>query len=158
MLKKILVLGIGNTICGDDGAGIQAVRSLKKELDKTLNKTVDIKEMEEANINILELLEGYKKLIIVDSICTKKAKAGAIRKLSPLNFKEENQPYSSHQIGFNRVMDMAKTFKMDVPEEIIIYAMEIKKTASFKNGLSLIAKKALQGLVGLIKREVLLNN
>lgn len=154
-MKKILVLGIGNTICGDDGVGIIAVRFLKESLDKATNKTVDIKEMEEANINILELLEGYKKLIVVDSICAKKAKAGAIRKLSPLTFKQKKQPYSSHQMGFNRVMDMAKTFKMDIPEEIVIYAMAIKKTSFFKNGLSLTARKSLPALVNLLKKEVL---
>lgn len=158
MSKKILILGIGNTICGDDGVGIIAVRFLKESLDKAINKTVDIKEMQEADINILELLEGYKKLIIVDSICTKKAKAGTIHKLSPVTCKEKKQPYSSHQMGFNRIMDMAKTFKMDVPEEIVIYAIEIKKASFFKNGLSLIARKSIPGLVKLIKKEMLLNN
>ncbi len=117
-----------------------------------------IKEMEEANINILELLEGHKKLIVVDSICTKKALAGAIHKLSLVSFKEKKQPYSSHQMGFSRVMDMAKTFKMDIPEEIVICAMAIKKTSFFKNGLSWTARKSLPDLVNLIKKEVLWDN
>lgn len=157
-MKKILVLGIGNTICGDDGVGIIAVRFLKEGLDAAISKTVDIKEMEEANINILELLEDYKKLIVVDSICTKKARAGVIHKLSLVSFKKKKQPYSSHQMGFNRVIDMAKTFKMDIPEEIVICAMEIKKAGFFKNGLSLTARKSLPSLINLIKKEVLLGN
>ena len=64
-MKRTLVLGIGNTIRGDDGFGIETVRRLREQINM---KDVDIEETSEAGFSLLSLMSGYEGAIIVDSM------------------------------------------------------------------------------------------
>ena len=67
-MRKTVVVGMGNTIRGDDGIGIYAVRILKERFAGREIPVV-FHEMEEANINLLERLMGYDKAIIARTWC-----------------------------------------------------------------------------------------
>ena len=66
---KSLILGIGNSIRGDDAAGIEVVKRLRQN---GLLSEIDIKETSEAGFNILFLMLDYDRVIIVDSIQSQK--------------------------------------------------------------------------------------
>lgn len=150
-LGKTLVLGIGNTIRGDDAVGIFAVRAFKNE-----NKAafVDVKETQEAGMNLLGLLTGYKKAVIVDSIVTLKGKPGDIYRLTKRQFCGAKSLYSSHQIGLATLIKLSKRLKIELPD-IVLYAVEIKQQDAFSEGLlSQPIEKRVNKMIRLIKKEV----
>ncbi len=152
MVQKTLVLGIGNTIRGDDAVGIFAVRAFKKE-----NKAafVDVKETQEAGLNLLGFLTGYKKAVIVDSIVTAKGKPGDIHRLTKSQLCGASSLYSSHQIGLATLIKLCKRLKIDLPKDVILYAVEIEQQYSFsENSLSSILEKRITKVVSLIQEEV----
>ena len=60
-----LVLGIGNTIMGDDGVGIYVARMVK---DRTRSQAdLQFKELGVSGFNLVEEILGYDEVIIVDS-------------------------------------------------------------------------------------------
>ena len=152
MPQKTLVLGIGNTIRGDDAVGIFVARAFKKK-----NKAVfvDVKETHEAGLNLLGLLTGYQKVVIVDSITTQKGKPGDIYRLTKRGLSSIRSLYSSHQIGLATLIKLGKRLKIDLPKDVILYAVEIKQQDGFcESRLSRVIEKRVTKMIRLIKEEV----
>ena len=70
---KTLVLGLGNPILSDDGVGLRVARELENRLDQ---QEVTVVETSMAGLDLLDLLAGYDRAIIVDAIQTVGGKVG----------------------------------------------------------------------------------
>jgi hydrogenase maturation protease len=79
MSKKTLVIGLGNPILSDDGAGIYVAREIKKRC-KGLSH-IAIIETNQGGIGLLDLMAGYERVIIVDSIKTEENTPGKVYRL-----------------------------------------------------------------------------
>ncbi|MGH2399682.1 MAG: hydrogenase maturation protease [bacterium] len=81
MSSRILVAGMGNTLRGDDGFGIEVVRQMRQL--PGLPPGVSVVESGIAGVSLAQdLLDGYEMLIIVDSTSTGGA-PGTIVTLEP---------------------------------------------------------------------------
>jgi hydrogenase maturation protease len=101
-------LGIGNTIRGDDGIGIYIAEEIKKKLG---NKTDNIKVIstETAGLNLLDLIVGYSKLIVVDSIqVSSNSELGHIFELEVNQLNSSNSHFNSHDIDFSKLFKIGK--------------------------------------------------
>ena len=58
-----LVLGIGSPILSDDAVGLKIAQKLGEQ-----KPGVEVEQTNEAAIALLDLITGYEKLIIIDSI------------------------------------------------------------------------------------------
>src|SRR3990172_3705635 len=74
--NRILILALGNDIMGDDAAGLIAARELKK----VFGSAVDIFEVSSAGFSLIDILEGYRKVLILDSIPSGNKSEGSIIK------------------------------------------------------------------------------
>ncbi len=148
---KTLVLGMGNTISGNDGVGIIAARAITEAADSW---ECEVIETQEAGINLLGTICGYRKAIIIDSIRTVKGKPGEIYRFTQADFKPSLNRCSSHQMGLATVLDIGRELNLDVPGEVTIYAVEIGQDDNFKDGLSAPVNGAVSKLLELIKTEL----
>jgi len=146
--SKILILGIGNTIRGDDGVGIFVGRLLREQID---SPDVDIKETEEAGMNLLDMMVGYEKAIIIDSI---PGDNGVIYRFSRDDFKRKNSPFSSHQFGLSTIFELAKLVRLKMPEDIIIYGVGVEKNDYFSEQITDKVKEMIPEVSKQIKKEV----
>jgi len=121
-----LILGIGNPILTDDGVGIKIAQRLKEE-----SAELNVIETSEAGITLLDLIAGYDKLIIIDSIKTEKGKPGDLYKLEPGDLKPSKDFSSSHGIGIATAFELGKKLGYKMPEHISIYAVGIKDNSTF---------------------------
>ena len=150
-MKNTLILGVGNTIRGDDGIGVFAVRALREDV----GPFVDIKEIEEGALGLLDITANYDRVIIIDSIITRKGSPGSIYRIGKESLERLKLPYSSHQMGLNTVVEMGRNLGIALlPEEIIVYAIEIERKDSFSERLSLKVKEAVPRVIDLIKKEL----
>ena len=76
MTKKTLVVGVGNPILSDDGAGIAAVRKLRNQVDG-----VDFAEASLSGLELVETFQGYERVILVDAVKTTGGRPGDIYRL-----------------------------------------------------------------------------
>lgn len=60
-----LVLGLGNTLRGDDGLGVRAIEALEQ---MNLPGEVRVDEGGTGGITILQMMEGFRRVIIVDTV------------------------------------------------------------------------------------------
>ena len=85
---RILVLGLGNDILGDDAVGLLAARRLRA----LLPESVDVVESRGAGLDLLDLLEGYDRALLLDAIMTGKHPPGTILEFSADDFREGRRP------------------------------------------------------------------
>ncbi|RXG63775.1 hydrogenase maturation protease [Candidatus Atribacteria bacterium 1244-E10-H5-B2] len=124
-ISKTLFLGIGNTIRGDDGIGIYIAEEIKKKLVNKKNN-VTVISTETAGLNLLELIVGYCKLIIVDSIqVNKDNELGHIYELEVNQINSSNSHFNSHDIDFSKLFKIGKKLGIKLPKEIKIYGIGI---------------------------------
>ena len=121
-----LILGIGNPILTDDGVGIKIAQKLKEE-----KAGLEVIETSEAGIILLDLIAGYDKLIIIDSIKTEKEKPGDLYKLELKDLKPSKDFSSSHGIGIATAFELGQRLEYRMPKFVSIYAVNIKDNSTF---------------------------
>jgi hydrogenase maturation protease len=132
--NKLLVLGIGNILLGDDGVGIYVARKIGAQYQQELS--IDVAETNLGGIALLDLIAGYEKVIIVDAIITKKKRPGTIYKLSLEDLGNIADVYMLHAIDLRTAIELGRTLGYQIPENINIYAIEIGENTTFTEGLS----------------------
>jgi len=125
---KTLVLGMGNPILSDDGVGLFIAREVGKKIDQ-----VDVITTPLVGLDLLDLLAGYNRLILIDAMISGKS-VGEITKL------EEGEGslhlFSSHGLNFPELMRLGRELGYEIPEVVAIYGIEIGNEVSFGEGLS----------------------
>jgi len=140
--KQILILGVGNDILGDDGIGLVAVRALRIEFQDT----IDVVEAAMGGLQLMELLEGYQKVLILDAIITTEHPPGTILELSKEEFKH-TVAIAPHFVSLPESLQLAETLGIPFPDEIRILAMEINDPFELHEGLSPAIQSALPLLI-----------
>ncbi len=120
-MQNILVLGIGNILLSDEGAGVRAVEYLSAHYEMPPQLTlVDGGTM---GLEILPFLEDKDCLIIVDAAATGKAPGYvSLNELSDAGVFFRNK-ISPHQLGLSEVLGAA-TLTGCLPGKIILLGIE----------------------------------
>jgi hydrogenase maturation protease len=100
--NNILVLGIGNILLGDEGAGIHVVTGLEKESFAE----ADLMDGGTGGFHLLGFIQSYKTVIIIDASLDE-FPAGNVRVLHPEYAKDFPRQLSAHEIGLKDLLDSA---------------------------------------------------
>ena len=119
----VLLLALGNDILSDDAVGFVLANRVGQVLQNKQN--IVIKQTNEMGLALLDLIDGYEKLIVIDSIVTGKEKPGFVHQiqLSDLKFYPQLAP---HSFGIGEAITLGRQLGMAVPKEIIVIAVEVK--------------------------------
>jgi hydrogenase maturation protease len=147
---KTLLLGLGNPILRDDSVGLRVVREFGK---RKVENGISIEEACFANIDILETIDSYDRLIIVDSIKTKGGKPGELYELSLQDLRSTLHLSCPHDINLATALELGKRLGMHIPEEIRIYAVEIEDNQTFSETCSSLVEEAIPRVVEEIARR-----
>jgi hydrogenase maturation protease len=129
--KRILILGLGNILLGDEGVGVRIAQQLASQ---SLPDEIEVIDGGTAGYELLNLLEGRDKVIIVDAVKTED-KPGSVYKMD-LSVLQEDTPMqlSLHQIGLKNVIEMASL--MDINPKVTLVGVVPKDYQNYKIGLS----------------------
>ena len=100
---KILVLGIGNVLMGDEGVGVHAIKELEK---KTWPESVHFLDGGTGGFHLLEYLKHYKKIIMIDATMDGQP-PGTLRLIKPKFSSDFPQALSAHDIGIKDLVESA---------------------------------------------------
>jgi len=150
---KTIVIGVGNKILGDDGVGLHVVNELKKYIKNNSNVTID--EAVTGGMNLLDLLLGYEKAIIVDAVKSEDAEIGEIKRFSLGDFNTMHS-CNPHDVSLIEAIDLARKMGEDrIPKEIIIIGIMMKQIpCEFKENLSKKISSAVPKAVELTLNEL----
>jgi hydrogenase maturation protease len=106
-LKRTLILGIGNTLLGDEGAGVHALERIRVLLGDATD--VDLLDGGTLAFMLLPTLEQYQRLIVLDA-AQLDGPAGTVACFEDEAFDEFlGRPRRSvHEVGLCDLMSMAR--------------------------------------------------
>lgn len=149
--EKILILGIGNPLLTDDGAGLQVAATLREILNRP---DITVLETATAGLALLDFLAGYDEAIIIDAIQTVGGTPGHIYKLTPEAFDTAEHITSPHGIDFRTALELGSRLGLDLPRKITIYAIEAADVSSFGEEFTPPVRKAVSACVNMILQEL----
>jgi len=141
-----LILGIGNPILTDDGVGIKIAQKLKEE-----NPELEVAQTSEVGMALLELIAGYDKLIIIDSVKTEQGKPGELYKLDLEELKCPMPFSTSHGIDIPTAIELGQRAGYKMPEYISLYAIEIKDNTTFSEECT----EEIKEMIPLIMKQII---
>jgi hydrogenase maturation protease len=136
--KETLILGVGNEILTDDGIGPCIVNKIS---EMGLFAGADFLTANTGGLEVIEIIQGYKSLIIIDAIKTIGGIPGTVYRFCPDDFKETHHLSSFHDVSFLTGLKLGKQIGLKVPENISIIAIEIVEDLTFNVNFSPIIEK-----------------
>jgi len=129
---KTLLIGMGNPILSDDAVGVRLATDFKNRLDGTPGLDV-MEECSVGGLNILEIVAGYDRLIVIDSIKTVDGIPGTWYRFDASSLRETMNLNNVHDANFATAMELGRNMGMKVPDdaEIHIWAVEIEDNINF---------------------------
>ena len=121
---KIIILGVGNLILKDDGVGVHVVNELKKHID---HPNIDLDEAITGGMNLLDLILGYDKAIIIDAVKSENSRDGKVKRI-PIGDFSTMHSCNPHDVSLMEAIEMAKKLGEEkIPKEIVIIGIMMKK-------------------------------
>ena len=121
MKKKIVVVGIGNLLLGDEGFGIRVVEELRK---LKLPENVEVHDGGTLGLQILNFLDNADFAIIVD-VVKAKGKPGQLF-VFEINDAKSKPMLSMHDLDLVKAVEIGK-FAYNLPEKIVVVGVEPEK-------------------------------
>lgn len=152
---------MGNELYGDDGVGIHVIRKIRQDVKRRKVLAVNMKNvtLEECSLSGLALLDviiGYDRLILVDTIKRRDPIPGRIHLLEEKEIRAIPGP-SPHYVSIPQTIEIARKLGLHVPSEIKIIAIEAKNIYCLGEGLSEEMKVKLPAIIKKVE-DVLAHN
>jgi hydrogenase maturation protease len=145
----VLVVGVGNELRGDDGAGLAVVRRLAQ------SGGVEVHELHGEPLGLLDTLPSRDALLLVDTMRSGAA-PGTIRRFdvsdTPLPV-EARTSSSTHALGLHDALELARSLDR-LPPRAIVYAVEGERFEA-GHGLSGAVASAVPKLAAIVHREAM---
>lgn len=118
---RVLVLGLGNLLMGDEGVGVHAVRELAL---RSLPPHVDVMDAGTPGTDLVSLLDGYDQVFIVDAVDAGQEPGAVLRFTSEQVASAPGQfPMSLHQADVLEVLRLASFVGRPLPP-VVIYGVQ----------------------------------
>ena len=122
-MKKILILGIGNPLFGDEGIGPYIAEELKKY---SLPINVNVINGGTGGFELIHYLQKYDYIMVIDAVDMDMA-PGTIKKLELSDVSGKTHTcHSLHQTSFTEIVQLANT--LGSYPKIIIFGVQPKNT------------------------------
>lgn len=146
----VLVVGLGNPLRGDDGVGPRVVAELKR---RSLPKGVEVLDAGAAGLDLLQLTEGWDRVVVVDAADVGKEPGQFVRFThNQARLVEADEPFSFHHAGLAEVLALARALDRHLPP-IVIFGVQPRKVG-WGEGLSTDLESGLPILVDAVLEEV----
>jgi hydrogenase maturation protease len=115
-MDKILIVGIGNMVCRDEGIGVHVIQEME---DMELPGHVQLLDIGTSTMDLISHLEGVKKLIVIDAMNLGGA-PGEIHKCKPEDLMSKGEEsISLHEVDLLETLTTAKKMGKEIDTVII---------------------------------------
>lgn len=142
--KRTLVLGLGNDILSDDAVGLHIASAVRDRL--AADTQVDVIEVCEMGLALLDLIVGYERLILVDSIQTGRAEPGTIHVFDASQVKTRRNG-APHFLGVGETLALGRHLELEMPESVEIIAVEVEDPFTLGTELTPAVMRAVEPAV-----------
>jgi len=124
-----VLVGLGNSILRDDAVGLLVARRAKQLLGD--EASVKVVENERGGMDVLDLIAGYRRAVLVDAIKTGSLPPGSLILLTPEELPQTRRLAGLHDLDLPAALELADIMGLERPKEIFILAVEIQEDLTF---------------------------
>ena len=134
---KTLLVGMGNPILCDDAVGVRLARDFCKGLGHIHDLDV-VPECSVGGLNLLDLFQGYERVIILDSFHTRDGVPGNWYGFTAAALRETIHLTNIHDANFATALELGRSMGMALPSlsNILIFGVEIKENLLFSERMT----------------------
>ncbi len=145
---RTLVLGLGNTLMGDEGVGVHVLRELEK---RALPPGVVCLDGGTGGFVLLEPLQSADRIVMIDAAADGNPVA-TITRLTPRFSSEYPPTLTAHDVGVKDLLDIFYTLGGDC--EVILFAITIDPHQMITLSMSPVIESAAHDAVDCIVAEL----
>ncbi len=145
---KILILGIGNYLLGDEGVGVHALREMEK---MQWPENITLLDGGTGGFHLLEHLQSHDKVIMIDATMDQNPE-GTIVVRTPKFANDFPPSLSSHDIGLKDLVN-AMVLLDDLPE-IFLFTITIRDISKVTTDLTKEIEIKVPNLISQVKEKV----
>jgi len=146
---------LGNSILSDDGVGIYAAREVRRRLAEAgRSADADIVESEVAGFALMELMAGWEKIILLDSIQFEGLQPGTVIRIEPEDLHTSLRLRSVHDIDLPTALELGRRMGLDMPARLTIFGIQAQDALTLGESLTEAAERGLKETVELVLQEI----
>ena len=147
---RTVVLGLGNPVLSDDGVGLAVVAALQRLLAETPVRGVDVLGTTRAGFELIDILRGYARGVLVDCIVLPDPHPGRVRRLTVDGVSGCARLVNAHEMSVGTAFRLAEQMGIPMPGEVEIIAIEAGDTSTISERLT----PPVQAVVEPLAREI----
>jgi hydrogenase maturation protease len=159
-MKKNLILGIGNTLLTDDGIGPWIVEHLSADLSflpPEMKDFIEFKSLPAFGFDTLFEIEGYSRVIIIDSLIDDTLAIGSIKilELSQILSMTYDGILVNHGLNLGSMWRFGEKMGLAMPGHCTLVGIRAREVHRFSADLSPRMKKLLSSILTEVKGKIL---
>jgi len=131
-----LLLGLGNPVRGDDAVGLRVAEAVQDMLRADPIEGVFVATSTRGGLELIDLLAGHARAVIVDCLDVPGADPGTLRELALDDVKGCARLVGSHDIGVATALEMGRLLGADMPETVEVIGITAADTNCIEERLS----------------------
>ena len=161
-MNKTLIIGLGNPILTDDGVGVKVAFEIEKRVDLEVHPDLTITEASVGGLRLMEAVLDYQRVVLIDAyyLNPESTIPGKIHRLDLEDLRSVSPTQhstSAHDTSLVTALDAAQKMGYQIPEEFIIYAVEVENILEFSETPTPAVAAAIPQVVDLIINELSLS-
>lgn len=148
---KTLVLGLGNPILTDDAVGLRVAQDLRGKVNQP---EVTIGEANLGGINLMELLRGYDRAILIDAIQTENGRVGQVYRFESDALDSTRHTATLHDVNLATALALGRQIGVALPEKISIYAVEVEDVTTFSEKCTATIEDVVPSVANMVFKEL----
>lgn len=135
--SRVLVVGLGNPILGDDGVGWRVAAEVQK-MDSSIGRHVEVDFSSVGGLALMERILGYEQVVLIDAAQTGEYPVGSVvlHALEDLPNPKAGHTTSAHDASLATSLLMARDMGETVPGRVDIVTIEIGSANEFSESLT----------------------
>lgn len=146
-----LILGIGNTLMGDEGVGVHVVQHVEAHAD-SLPSGVTCLDGGTGSFLLLDPMQSADRVILIDATIDGQP-AGTVQRLTPRFSSDYPRTLTAHDIGLKDLLDAF--YLLNQVPEVVLFAISIDDLGEMQTELSPELAAKVPDIAAMVIKEAL---
>ncbi len=154
--SRMLVVGLGNPILGDDGVGWRVAEEVKRQLPSPFQGggqgiRVDVDCLSLGGLSLMERLVGYDRAILIDAFALDEPVGSIlVLKLSDLPNYSAFHTTSAHDSSLQNAIELGRSMGAPLPDDVEIVGIATRRIYDFSEELTPPVAEAVPFAAGVV--------
>jgi len=145
-MPRSVVIGVGNPVLTDDGAGIRAAELLRRVIEP--GEPVDVIDVWAGGLRLMEAMVGYERAVVIDAMVSGRVEPGTVVELEVADLPATRNLNCLHDTNLPVALELGREAGVQLPATIRIFGIEALDVSTFSERLTEPVEAGLPGLMG----------